>query len=68
MRVRNLSGPHASVLLNLSLGSCSLLRTGIVSVWEKEEQTGAGSRAVQGTEEIFTPSSREEPDLDKTSE
>lgn len=67
----NLSGPHVPVVPNLSLGSCSFLRTGTVSVGklqEKEEQVGAGSRAVQGVEESFPPSSREEPTLDKTSE
>lgn len=69
--MRNLSVPHVPVVLNLSLGNCSLLRTGAVAVWElleKEEQAGAGSQAVQGVEESFPPPSREDPAPDKTSE
>lgn len=38
--MRNLSVPHVPVVLNLSLGNCSLLRTGAVAVWELLEKEG----------------------------
>lgn len=44
--MRNLSGPHASVILNLSLGSWSLLRTGTDlcgSYWRRKSRLGQGA-------------------------